>query len=124
MSLINRSGAAKELLEELMGSGLNEGPGDSHPVRAAITYLESQHEHADCMNYARARRLGLPLGSGNVETTSKSPFEMRLKRCGAAWKYETGQHTAQLRAFALGDRWGPAVELTLRPLRKAVRVEA
>jgi len=124
MRLINRSGAAKEILEEPIGSGLDEGPGDSHPVHAAITYLQSHHEDADRMNYARARRLGLPPGSGNVEATCKSLFEMRLKRCGARWKNETSQHIVHHRAFAPSDRWGPAVELTLWPLRKAVRVAA
>jgi hypothetical protein len=122
LRLINRSSAPKEILEELIASGMDEGPGDSHPVHAAITYLQSHHQNADRMNYAWARRLGLPLGSGNVEATCKSLFEMRLKRCGARWKNETGQHIVQLRAFALSDWWGPAVELTLRPLRKAVRV--
>jgi hypothetical protein len=122
--LISRSGAAKAILGELITSGMDEGPGEGHPVHAAITYLQSHSENADRMDYARARRLGLPLGSGNVEATCKSLFEMRLKRCGARWKNETGQHIVQLRALALSDRWASAVELILRPLRKAVRVAA
>lgn len=121
LALLNRKKAAKEILDELVASGLDEGPGEGHPVHAAITYLGSHSQQADRMNYAGARRRRLPLGSGNVEATCKSLFEMRLKRCGARWKTETGQHIVQLRALALSDRWGPAVELTLRPLRKAVR---
>ncbi len=124
MLLLNRSGAAKKILEKLIASGMDEGPGEGHPVHAAITYLQSHYENANRMNYARARRCGLPLGSGNVEATCKSLFEMRLKRCGARWKDETGQHIVQLRALALSDRWESAVELTLRPLRKSVRVAA
>ena len=123
MSLLNRHGAAKGIFEELIHSEKeNVRVGNTRPVYAAITYLESHSENADRMNYARARRLGLALGSGNVEATCKSLFEMRLKRCGSRWKDETGQHIVQLRALALSDRWGPAIDLTLRPLRKAVRV--
>ena len=114
--------AATEILAELVASGLDEGPGADHPVHAAITSLRSNTEAADRLNYARARRRGLPLGSGNVEATCQSLFELRLKRCGSRWKNASGQHIVQLRALALSNRWGPAVELTLRPLRKAVRV--
>jgi hypothetical protein len=122
MHLLNRGSAAKDILAELVASGLDEGVGEDHPVHAAITYLHSHSEDADRMNYARARRQGLALGSGNVEATCKSLFEIRLKRCGSRWKEESGQHIVQLRALALSDRWGPAIELTLRPLRKAVRM--
>lgn len=121
LTLLNRGSAATEVLEELIASGMDEGVGEDHPVHAAITYLQSHSEDADRMNYARARRLGLALGSGNVEATCKSLFEIRLKRCGSRWKNDTGQHIVQLRALALSDRWGPAIELTLRPLRRAVR---
>lgn len=121
MSLLNRASAATGILEELTASGLDEGVGQDHPVHAAITYLESHSVDSDRMNYARARRLGLALGSGNVEATCKSLFEIRMKRCGARWKEQTGQHILQMRALALSDRWGPAIALTLRPLRKAVR---
>lgn len=121
LALLRHQSAAKDILGELIASGLDEGVGDDHPVHAAITYLQSHSENADRMNYARARRLGLPLGSGNVEATCKSLFAMRLKRCGSRWKNDTGGHIVQLRALALSDRWGPAIHLVLRPLRMAVR---
>lgn len=121
MALLNRSRAATDILTELIASGRDEGVGTDHPIHEAITYLQSHGRDTDRLNYARARRLGLALGSGSVEATCKSLFEMRLKRCGARWKEETGQHIVQLRAFALSDRWEPAIQLTLRPLRHAVR---
>lgn len=121
MTLLNRASAATDILEELIASGLDEGVGEDHAVHAAITYLQTHSADADRMNYARARRLGLALGSGNVEATCKSLFQMRMNRCGARWKEETGQHVLQLRALALSNRWGHAIALTLRPLRKAVR---
>ena len=121
MTLLKRSRAATDILTELIATGRDEGVGADHPVHEAITYLQSHGSDTDRMNYARARRQGLALGSGNVEATCKSLFQMRMKRCGARWKEETGQHIVQLRAFALSDRWEPAIELTLRPLRHAVR---
>src|SRR6266567_1615179 len=90
MSLLNRASAATDILGELTASGLDEGVGTDHPVHAAITYIQSHSADADHMNYARARRLGLALGTGNVEATCKSLFETRMKRCGARWKEETG----------------------------------
>jgi len=121
MSLLNRDNAATGILKELTATGMDEGVGTDHPVHAAITCIQSHSADADRMNYARALRPGLPLGSGNVEATCKSLFETRMKRCGARWKEETGQHIVQLRSLALSDRWEPAIELILRPLRKAVR---
>jgi hypothetical protein len=120
-ALLHRDNAATDILKELIASGRDEGVGADHPVHEAITYLQSHGCEADRMNYARARRLGLAIGTGNVEATCKSLFEMRMKRCGARWKKDTGQHIVQLRALALSDRWGAAIELTLRPLRMAVR---
>src|SRR2546427_2810344 len=120
-ALLHRSSAAADILKELIASGRDEGVGTDHPVHEAITYLQNHGCETDRMNYARARRLGLALGTGKVEATCKSLFEMRMKRCGARWKPGTGQHIVQLRALALSDRWEPAIALTLRPLRMAVR---
>src|SRR5216683_1087816 len=125
LALLNRPQAATRIRMELELSGKEHVTvGKEQPVHAAMTYLTRHSADADRMNYARARRLGLPLGSGNVEATCKSLFEQRLKRCGARWKTTTGEHIVSLRALALSDRWGPAIQLTLRPLRKAVRPAA
>jgi hypothetical protein len=122
LRLLNRSGSIDEILQELHGSGKEEmAVGKSRPVHEAITYLENPRER---MNYAYARRRGLPVGSGNVEATCKSLVALRMKRPGARWKEETGEHLLNLRALALSDRWETAMALTLRPLRKAVRLAA
>lgn len=125
LRLLNRASAAEEILGELVASGREQvAVGEERPVHDAITYLESHSVRADRMNYARARRLGLPLGSGNVEATCKSLFEVRMKRAGSRWKEDTGEHVVQLRALALSERWERGIELTLAPLRRAVRPAA
>jgi hypothetical protein len=122
LRLLNCSGSVVEILQELYNSGKEEmGVGKSRPVHEAITYLEN---HQARMNYAYARRRGLPVGSGNVEATCKSLVALRMKRAGARWKEETGEHLINLRALALSDRWEAAMALTLRPLRKAIRLAA
>jgi hypothetical protein len=122
LRLLNRSGSVTEILQELYTSGKAEvAVGTSRPVHEAITYLEN---HQARMNYAAARRHGLPVGSGNGEATCKRLVAVRMKRPGARWKEETGEHLLNLRALARSDRWEPAMPLTLRPLRKAIRLAA
>ncbi len=118
MRLLNASGAARDILAELHASGTERVTvAGEQPVHNAITYLTN---HADHFDYASARRHGLPIGSGNVEATCKSLFEVRFKRSGSRWKDPSGAHIADLRALALSDRWNRGIELTLAPLRAAV----
>jgi hypothetical protein len=122
LRLLNRTSSVAEILQELHASG--KAPlavGTSRPIHEAITYLEN---HQGRMNYAAARRRGFPVGSGNVEATCKSLVTVRMKRPGARWKEETGEHLLNLRALALSDRWESAITRTLQPLRKSIRLVA
>jgi hypothetical protein len=117
--LLNDSTAVEQILAELYASGRREvRVGETRPVHEGITYLEN---HRAQMDYATARRQGRPVGSGPVEATCKSLFEVRMKRPGARWKQGTGEDIVRLRALALSDRWQPAMRLVLAPLRTAVQ---
>jgi len=122
MLLLNRRTAAEIIVAELHASGCEDTRvGDQRPVHDAITYLTN---NADRMRYTEARRHRLPIGSGHVEATCKSLVATRMKRPGARWKQETGEHIIGLRALALSDRWDDAMRETLKPLRRAVRSAA
>jgi hypothetical protein len=109
----------QRILEELEQSGLEDvAVGSDCPVHEATTYVTNNSKR---MNYKRIKRLGLPMGSGIVETTCKSLVEVRMKRSGSRWKEDTGEHILQLRALALSDRWDCALQLTLANLRTPVR---
>jgi hypothetical protein len=119
LRLLNTSTARVEILNELRASGAEYvNIGDQQPVHDAITYLEN---NAGRMDYARARKLGLPIGSGNVEATCKSLVNLRMNRSGSRWKIDTGEHVIHLRALALSDRWDRAMAIALAPPKPRIR---
>lgn len=120
--LRSANSAAAEILAELRDSGMTNRSRDSkRPVHEAITYFEN---HAERMRFARSLRLGLPIGSGSVEATCKTLVSIRMKRAGSRWKHETGEHVLRLRAVALSDRWGAAMDGLHATRRTSVKAAA
>jgi hypothetical protein len=121
-SLLHHWGAGAKIAAEI--ASWNQewvAVGEETPVHEALSFLANHRERLD---YARARREGRPVGSGAVEATCKSLIAVRLKRHGARWKQPSADRIIQLRALALSDRWGDAIELTLEHQRREVRVAA
>lgn len=118
MRLLNHGETWRKLLAEVASWGLDRGAGQKCVVHDAVTFLTNQGE-AGRLDYARARQQGRPVGSGVVEATCKSLFNVRLKRGGARWREERAGRLIRLRALALSGRWAPAMGL----LRGKVAVE-
>jgi hypothetical protein len=69
---------------------------------AALHYLKKYTPH---MDYAGARRRGLPIGSGVTEAACKTIFSYRFKQSGMRWKKEHGQHVLDLRVTLKSGVW-------------------
>ena len=72
------------------------------PVRNAHRYLSHR---LDCLDYARALRLGLPIGSGLIESGHRHVLQARLKKAGAAWLPAHADQIAHLRVLKANHQW-------------------
>lgn len=125
MRLLNTDGTWEKLRQEVESWRLEEPATQGkerseRPVHDALTFLANQGK-AGRLDYAKARREGRPVGSGPVEATCKSLFNVRLKRGGARWKEERAGRVIKLRALALSQRWDAAMALLLPFLRGEIR---
>ena len=77
-------------------------PDEDAPVRASHRYL---HNRLDCLDYPGALALGLPIGSGMIESGHRHVLQARLKRAGTAWLPEHADQIAHLRVLRANDQW-------------------
>lgn len=91
-----RHGAAQEVLDELRQAQIP--PTLSTEVRKTlanvIAYLETHRDHIDYEGY---KEMGLPIGSGMVESVCKWLIQQRFKCVGMRWSEDGFNHLLHLR---------------------------
>ena len=108
-----RNGQWRRVVEEL-----TELAGDTPPdakVWTEIAYLQ-KHGEAGRLKYPTFRGLGLPLGSGAIESGIRRVINLRLKGNAIYWREENAESMLQIRAQVLTNRWNERMD-ELRQLR-------
>ena len=72
------------------------------PVRNAYRYVSNRQ---DCLDYPRALGLGLPIGSGMIESGHRHVLQARLKKAGTAWLHDHADQIAHLRVLRANRHW-------------------
>lgn len=71
-------------------------------LKDCIRYIENRPGQFD---YQKAKVLGLPMGSGKIESTHRSLIQKRLKIPGAWWLKENASAMADLRTLRANNQW-------------------
>ena len=77
-------------------------PDEEAPVRNGYRYLSNR---LDCLDYPQALALGLPIGSGLIESGHRHVLQARLKKAGTAWLPDHADQIAHLRVLRANDQW-------------------
>ena len=92
-----RRGAVNLVIEALEENREpSETPEDQAPVHNALRYLSNR---LDCLDYPRALEVGLPIGSGMIESGHRHVLQARLKKAGTAWLPASADKIAHLRVL-------------------------
>jgi hypothetical protein len=115
-----RNGQWRRVVEEL--TGLAEMDADSEDARTEIAYL-TKHGEAGRLQYPTFRKLGLPLGSGAIESGIRRVINLRMKNNGMFWREEHAEAMLQVRAQVISKRWDERVQAMRQHLRHDRRTD-
>jgi hypothetical protein len=106
----NPDGVLADMAEALEIADLPPTARDT--LRTVYAYLERHREHID---YAAYKALGLPLGSGMVESACKWLIQQRFKGVGMRWSADGFNHLLHLRLAWVNGRFDTLFNLDLSP---------
>ena len=97
-----RNGGWREVISQL--EDLLASYPECSGMATEIAYLR-KHGEAGRLNYAEFKTLGIPLGSGAIESSIRRVINLRLKSNGTFWLKEHAESMLQLRALVMSNRW-------------------
>lgn len=98
-----RGGAVQKVIKALEPHLEPAGTSDLEaPVRNGYRYLNNR---LDCLDYPGALALGLPIGSGMIESGHRHVLQARLKKAGTAWLPDHADRIAHLRVLRANHQW-------------------
>jgi hypothetical protein len=97
-----RNGQWRKVIEDLRELAANVRS-DSQ-ARTEIAHLE-RHGEMGRMNDDRFTNLGIPRGSGAIESSIRRVINLRMKNNGMFWREENAEIMLQLRAQVISQRW-------------------
>jgi hypothetical protein len=114
-----KAGQACRVTAEL--SLLAEAQPPDAAVWTHIRYLENHAEEGH-LAYQEFRRLGVPMGSGAIESAIRRVVNLRLKGNGILWYEENAEAMLALRAAALTSRWQETLEEVRKTMARDRRI--
>ena len=84
-------------------AGANNGQADS--AEPQLTSVGEANHRRDCLDYPGALALGLPIGSGMIESGHRHVLQARLKKAGTAWLRDHADQIAHLRVLRANRQW-------------------
>jgi len=97
-----RNGQWRRVVQELSELAADEP--DNEKLKTEIAYLR-KHGEAGRLSYAHFRSLGIPLGSGAIESSIRRVINLRLKSNGMFWGEPQAETMLQVRAQVISNRW-------------------
>lgn len=109
-----RQGQAATVLTDIQAALAQQGlpPSAYQTLTALYHYLDKHRDHID---YAKFNALGLPIGSGMVESACKWLIQQRFKGVGMRWSENGFNHLLHLRLAWVNGRFDELFLLALPP---------
>ena len=114
-----RNGEWRYVVQEIQK--LADANPENEQLQTELNYLR-KHGNKGRLAYPTFRGLGLPLGSGAIESSIRRVINVRLKGNGIFWREANAESMLQLRALVISDRWDARMS-AMRTYRRTMHLK-